>query len=113
VVKNLQIYLLFCAYYSKKSLNELNTENMFNHFLNNTCPRFKEKFNEWSLTSGIVNIKINPKILNNIFKRLTSNTEKEKDYIENYNVLVEQILDISPAYNADKEGKSKKKKKKE
>jgi len=69
--KNLQIYLLYCSYYSKKSLNDFPSENIFMGFLKSLCPRFKDYFQEWTIPSTVSNIKINPKILNNIFKRLT------------------------------------------
>lgn len=52
--------------------------------------------------------KINPKQLNNIFKRLTFNNERDHEEFENYCLVVEEIIDISPAYNADKSGKPKK-----
>jgi hypothetical protein len=47
-------------------------------------------------------------MFNVIFKRLTSFQEKEKDNFENYNLIVEEILEISPAYNPDKEKRKKK-----
>lgn len=112
MIKNLQIYLLFCAYYSKRSLNDITQEGIYNHFLKTISERFKERYQEWTDLSGVTKIKINPKMLNLIFKKLTSFNDKEKDFFENYNLLVEEILEISPAYNADKEGKVRRKKKK-
>ena len=50
--------------------------------------------------------------MNSIFRRLTSFQEREKEFTENCNLLVEEILEISPAYNADKENKGRRKKKK-
>jgi len=43
---------------------------------------------------------------------LTSFDEREKDVFENYNLIVEQVVEISPAYNADKEKKNGRKKRK-
>jgi len=50
--------------------------------------KFKERYQEWTEISAVNKIRINPKILNNIFKKLTSFQEKEKEFIENYNLLV-------------------------
>ena len=92
LVKNLQVYLLFCAYYSKRSLNDINNEGIFNHFLKSIGVHFKERYNQWTETSGILKIRINPKTLNIIFRKLTSFQERDKDYLENYNLLVEEVL---------------------
>lgn len=43
-------------------------------------------------------MKINPKVFNGIFRRLNYYDEST----ENYSLLVEEIIEISPAYNADK-----------
>jgi hypothetical protein len=75
--------------------------------------RFKERYQEWAEAAGVTKIRINPKLLNGIFRRLTSFQEREKDIFENYNLIVEQVLEISPAYNADKEKKGRKKRKME
>jgi hypothetical protein len=89
MIKNLQVYLLFCAYYSKRSLNDITQEGIYNHFLKTISERFKERYQEWTDLSGVTKIKINPKMLNLIFKKLTSFNDKEKDFFENYNLLVE------------------------
>jgi hypothetical protein len=75
MIKNLQIYLLFCSFYSKKSLNE-NSDGVYNMFLKNINSKFKERYQEWAEASGVTKIKINPKTLNNIYKKLTSFQEK-------------------------------------
>ena len=103
----MQLYLLYCAYYSKKSLNQLPSDNIFNEFLLGVCPKFKEFFPEWNQKSNVAT-KINPKMLNNIFKRLTFYSDREREEIENYSLIVEEIIDISPSYNSDKSAKKKK-----
>ena len=75
MVKNLQIYLLYCAYYSKKSLNDLSSENFYNHFLKGINEKFKDRYQEWTESSGVTKIKVNPKTLNIIFKKLTSSPQ--------------------------------------
>lgn len=90
-VRSLQVYLLFCSYYAKKSLND-NCDNLYNYFLRTVSDRFRERYQEWAETSGVNKIRINPKLLNAIFRRLTSFQEREKDVFENYNLIVEQVL---------------------
>ena len=51
-------------------------------------------------------------MLNNIFKRLTFYSDRDHEEIENYSLIVEEIIDISPSYNSDKNGKKKKEPKK-
>lgn len=87
-VRQLEIYLLFCAYYSKKSLNDIQTEGAFHYFLNSVSPDFKERYQEWSENAGVMRIRINPKNLNIIFRKLTSFGHREKDYLHSYNLLV-------------------------
>lgn len=111
-VRRLQVYLLFCSYYAKKSLND-NTDALYNHFLRTVSERFRERYQEWAEAAGVTKIRINPKLLNGIFRRLTSFQEREKDLFENYNLIVEQVLEISPAYNADKDKKGRKRRKTE
>ena len=77
-IKLIQIYILYCAFYSKKSLNELPPENIFNEFFNEVCHKFKEYFSEWTSQSGLAN-KINPKMLNKIFKRLSFYAEQNHE----------------------------------
>lgn len=113
MIKNLQIYLLFCSYYSKKSLNELLHDGLHSLFLRTVNDKFRERYQEWAEASGVTKIRINPKLLNLIFRKLTSFQEKEKEYYENYNLIVEEILEISPAYNADKDKRGRKKRKEE
>ena len=113
MVKNLQVYLLFCAYNSKRTLNDIKDEGIYNHFLKSISSHFKEKYNQWTESSGILKNRINPKVLNVLFKKLTSFQDRDKEYFENYNLLVEEILEISPAYNADKDKTKRKKKRKQ
>jgi hypothetical protein len=109
-VRSLQVYLLFCSYYAKKSLND-NTDALYTHFLRGVSERFRERYQEWAECAGVTKIKINPRLLNGIFRRLTSFEDREKDVFENYNLVVEQVLEISPAYNADKDKKGRKRRK--
>jgi hypothetical protein len=79
-MRKLEVYLLFCSFYSKKSLNEFPGDDIYMGYLKSLCPKFKEHFQEWTgSSSNILNIKINPKTLNNIFKRLTFYAGREVD----------------------------------
>lgn len=112
---------MYCSFYSKKSLNELPSDgkstkghkfNGLTGYLKSLCKKFNSYFQEWTQKSNVSNIKINPKILNSIFKRLTYYTDRDQEDVENYCILVEEILDISPAYNAEKGGAKNKRNKK-
>lgn len=70
-IRHLQAYLLFCSYYAKKSLND-NTDALYNQFLKGVSERFREKYQEWIEAAGVNKIRINPKLLNTIFRRMTS-----------------------------------------
>lgn len=80
----------------------------FDELFDELCPDFKDKFPEWTQNSKMPS-RINPKTLNNIFKKLTYQFDRDHEESENYSLIVEEIIDISPAYNADKAGKEKKK----
>lgn len=87
-VKLMEVYILYCAYFAKKSLNELPHDNAFLGFCQEVCPKFKDFFPEWTQSSG-TGVKINPKQLNAIFKRLTYNFGNEHEEMENYCLVVE------------------------
>ena len=53
--------------------------------------------------------RINPRTLNIVYKQLYTDTRKQN---RNYNVIVDSILQISPAYNPDKERVKKEDKRK-
>ena len=74
----MQIYILYSAYYSKKSLNELPADNIFGEFFSEVSPNFKEDFLEWTQRSNMPS-KINPKTLNAIFKRLTYQVDRDHE----------------------------------
>lgn len=76
LIRNLQAYLLFCAYYSKKSLNEIPPDASIHIFLRTVSDKFKEKYQEWTEVSGVTKIRINPKVLNGIHRKLTSFQDK-------------------------------------
>lgn len=61
---------------------------MFITFCQEICPRFKDFFPEWTQSYGM-GARINPKQLNNIFKRLTFGLERDHEEFENYCLVVE------------------------
>jgi hypothetical protein len=48
LIRNLQAYLLFCAYYSKKSLNDIPVDASIHIFLRTISDKFKDKYQEWA-----------------------------------------------------------------
>jgi hypothetical protein len=67
-------------------------DGVYNIFLKSINEKFKERYQEWAEASGVTKIKINPKLLNIIYKKLTSFQDREKDFFESYNLVVEEIL---------------------
>lgn len=63
-------------------------DNIFSVFLREMNSDFKECFQEWTQGSGLAN-KINPKLLNRIFKKLTFYSEETHEDVENYALVVE------------------------
>ncbi len=58
----------------------------------------------------MASVKIHPKLLNSIFKHLTSQTAFNNRDQENHTLMAEEIIEISPSYNPDKKNAKRKKK---
>ena len=72
------------------------------------CPSFKIIFQNWAKKHSDITSKINPRTLNTIYKHLYT---RVRDDEPDYNIIVDAILQISPAYNPEKEKIAKEEKK--
>lgn len=73
------------------------------------CPSFKIIFQNWAKKHAEITSKINPRTLNIIYQHLFT---KVRDNEPDYNIVVDAILQISPAYNPEKEKNFREEKKK-
>ena len=64
------------------------------------CPNFKHIFESWAKKYSSVATKINPRTLNTVYKHLYCDVRREK---KDFNLIVDAILQISPAYNPEKD----------
>ena len=64
------------------------------------CPNFKQIFQSWNKKHYTIITKINPRTLNLVYKRLYSSF---KDDQLDFNMMVDAIIQISPAYNPQRE----------
>lgn len=101
--KCLLLYLILNAYAVKFYINFPEEMEIIERHLNQICPNFIQIFTAWSKLYATASLRINPKVLNQIFKELSAkpNLERKKQN-QDYNNLVDQIMLISPPYNNDK-----------
>lgn len=71
------------------------------------CPNFKQIFQSWNKKHSIIITKINPRTLNIVYKKLYSSAKEDKP---DFNMMVDAIIQISPAYNPEKQNQENKKK---
>lgn len=64
------------------------------------CPNFKQVFKNWAKKNSNVTTKINPRTLNTVYKKLFLSIRQESP---DFNMMVDAIIQISPAYNPDKQ----------
>lgn len=106
--KNLILYLMLVTYSLKFFLNE-NIEELLEEAIR-ICPNFKLIFENWAKKHSNITKRINPKTLNKVYLDLHFRIRHEEP---DFSLLVDSILQISPAYNPEKTGKEKKPEKKE
>lgn len=73
------------------------------------CPNFKQIFQSWNKKHSTIITKINPRTLNIVYKKLYS---ASKDDLPDFNMMVDAIIQISPAYNPEREKQNHDNKKK-
>ena len=98
---------MVCAYTVKYYLNENNNEAMEEAI--KRCPNFRKVFELWAKKYSAITTKINPRTLNIVYKELYTNVRNEKP---DFNTMVDAILQISPAYNPERDRVTKEEKKK-
>ena len=70
--------------------------------MDKVCPEFRDVFEEWAKQYARTALRIHPKNLNKIYRQICH--KPEPSFIQaDYNSLVDQLLQISPSYNPEKE----------
>lgn len=64
------------------------------------CPNFKQIFQCWNKKHSTIITKINPRTLNIVYKKLYSSVKEDQP---DFNMMVDAIIQISPAYNPERE----------
>lgn len=95
------------AYTVKYYLNENNNDALEEAV--KRCSNFKKVFESWAKKHSTITTKINPRTLNSVYKLLYMSIRKEKP---DFNSMVDAILQISPAYNPERDKATKEEKKK-
>jgi len=67
--------------------------------MNKRCPNFKQIFQGWNKKHSKIITKINPRTLNTVYKKLYSAVKGERGEQLDFNMMVDAIIQISPAYN--------------
>ncbi len=93
------------AYTVKFYLNE-NTVDILEE-ATKRCPNFKQIFQGWNKKHSSIITKINPRTLNIVYKKLYSAVKED---LPDFNMMVDAIIQISPAYNPEKQTHENKKK---
>lgn len=94
------LYLCLNAYAVKFYFNVKKDMDIIDSYLIEFYPRFLNYFQKWNKSYATNSLKIKPKKLNDIFKKLGSGTGcMNKNIQEDYNNLVDNIIQISPPYN--------------
>jgi hypothetical protein len=100
--KCLILYLMLVTYSLKFFLNDRSEELMEEAV--RICPAFRAIFENWAKKNSHLTKRINPKTLNKVYQDLYLRIRHEEP---DFNLLVDTILQISPAYNPDKNDKDK------
>ena len=103
--KNLILYLMVATYSVKFFLNEQSDIEKLQDEAMRICPNFKLIFENWAKKHSHLTKRISLKTLNKVYQDLH---EKIRHEDPDFNLLVVSILQISPAYNPEKNGKEKK-----
>lgn len=98
--RQLTLYILLVCYWSKIVLNE-DCSYLLDE-VRRICHNFNYLFHEWT-NNQRNNLVINPCLLNRLYSILSSRTELH------YHFIVDQIVQLSHAYNSDKDHNQDKK----
>ena len=103
--KNLILYLMVATYSVKFFLNEqVDIEKLLDEAAR-ICPNFKLIFENWAKKHSYLTKRISLKTLNKVYQGLHFKIRHEDP---DFNLLADSILQISPAYNPEKNGRDKK-----
>ncbi|KAL4499276.1 hypothetical protein ABPG72_006862 [Tetrahymena utriculariae] len=103
--KSVLLYLILMAYAVKFYLNDEQEMRVFNQHMHTIVKDFSQLFQYWSKIYGTTALKIIPKSLNRVYRNLSRRpNEQNKKLHEDYNALVDAIIQISPPYNNEKGG---------
>jgi len=108
--KNLILYLMVATYSVKFFLNDQVDIEKLQDEAARICPNFKLIFENWAKKHSHLTKRISLKTLNKVYQELTYKIRHEDP---DFSLLVDSILQISPAYNPEKNAKEKKEIKKE
>lgn len=89
---------MIASYTVKYYLNDKTSE--FMEEAGKKCPNFRQIFQNWAKKNSSITRKINPRTLNTVYKKLYSSVI---DSNTDFNMMVDAIIQISPAYNPDKQ----------
>ncbi len=106
--KHLILYLMLVTYSLKFFLNEKSDDLMEETC--RICPGFRAIFENWAKKNSHLTKRINPKTLNKVYQDLYLRIRHQEP---DFNQLVDAILQISPAYNPEKNDKDKREKREE
>lgn len=94
------LYLCLNAYAVKFYFNVKKDMDVIDSYLIEFYPNFLSYFQKWNKTYATQSLKIKPKKLNDLYKRLGSGTGcLNKSIQQDYNNLVDNIIQISPPYS--------------
>ena len=106
--KRIILYLMVTAFTVKFYLNEKSTGDILEE-VNKRCPNFKQIFQSWNKKHSAIITKINPRTLNTVYKNLYTSLKQDQP---DFNMMVDAIIQISPAYNPEREKQAQDPKKK-
>lgn len=95
--KRIILYLMVTAFTVKFYLNESTLDIL--EEATKRCPNFKQIFQSWNKKHSIIITKINPRTLNLVYKKMYSNIKEDQ---LDFNIMVDAIIQISPAYNPER-----------
>ena len=96
--KRLILYLMITSFTVKYYLNDKTNQLM--QEAGKKCPNFKQIFQNWAKKNSNITKKINPRSLNTVYKQLFNSMNRD---CSDFNMMVDAIIQISPAYNPDKQ----------
>ena len=92
------LYLMLCSYTVKYYLNDEADDGL--EEANRVCPNFLLVFESWAKKHNNLTSRISPRLLNRVYKDIYNCSRHD---IADFNRMVDSIIQISPAYNPERE----------